>query len=53
MSTPYGLFIDEVSPYIERVARKQRNPRLARMSSRQMAENGDIHCFYAEIQEWF
>ena len=23
------------------------------MSSRQMADNGDIHCWYAEMQKWF
>ena len=23
------------------------------MSSRQLAENGDIHCWYAEMQQWF
>ena len=28
-------------------------PRLALMSSRQLAENGDIHCWYAEMQQWF
>ena len=28
---------------------KQRYPMLALMSSRQLAENGDIHCWYAEM----
>ena len=32
---------------------KRRYPRLALMSSRQLSENGDIHCWYAEMQQWF
>ena len=31
---------------------KQRYPRLTLMSSRQLGENGDIHCWYAEMQQW-
>ena len=27
--------------------------RLAHMSSKQLAEHGDIHCWYAETQQWF
>ena len=30
---------------------KRRYPRLALMSSRQLGENGDIHCWYAEMQQ--
>ena len=28
-------------------------PKVGTMSSRQLAENGDIHCWYAEMQQWF
>ena len=28
-------------------------PTLALTSSRQLTENGDIHCWYAEMQKWF
>ena len=34
-------------------APKRRYPSLALMSSRQLAENGDIHCWYAEMQQCF
>ena len=32
---------------------KRRYPMLALMSSRQLVENGDVHCWYAEMQQWF
>ena len=32
---------------------KWRYPRLALMSSRQLAKNGVMHCSYAEMRQWF
>ena len=32
---------------------KGRYSRLALTSSRQLAEHGDTHCWYAEMQQWF
>ena len=32
---------------------KGRYSRLTLLSSRQLAEHGDIHCWYAEMQQWF
>lgn len=31
----------------------ERYPRLALMSSKRLAEDGDTHCWYAEMQSWF
>ena len=32
---------------------KWRYSRLTLMSSKQLAEHGDLHCWYVEIQQWF
>ena len=50
------FFIEGVFPSVACIQRlwellKGRYSRLALMSSKQLAEHGDIHCWYAEMQE--